>query len=518
MNEEIVFGLPQQDALVIHGGFTKYSGSRPWRFRKHAEALIRIAASRQPRSATDLRNLNDPVASFLSDATHASKWYDEIEIRSILLRQPGAEEWTLLGMLATATASPSTDEELPDGKLVAATVHRIPISKLDSLLVDLQQCKLEIPKRTIRILGDASDRKTLRLMPRRDERRLGRIMARHDWAAIVASGQIEIRQEFYPIMDDIVDELHSLPHPWNGIGDLRKNHLMKQNWGEGDDMLSAAVVQVPYPARLGEGTLVANNELRGELEFLPTRDGFECAVGVIAHRPKGPAVRQRMQVRAGRDSRRSFVVAMPPDVIRVDLLLTIAGQTADSWSWESFSAFGAPARFAALRSNERHDDVAKRLRSAERGRPLEIAVALAFHLSGFSPGIYGNQGSEADLVVFPDAGRFALVVECTTGGTDLHSKLQKLALRTQTLSKHVDGRVNGVLLCQQPADLRTASVRERAGADCLALLDPDGIISMVEQASRGASTADLRNFLATLVPDGGAGFRKFEAWGWGQPP
>jgi len=261
---------------------------------------------------------------------------------------------------------------------------------------------------------------------------------------------------------------------------------------------------VPYPARLTLVNTIARDEATIEVEFLPNRvaHGFQLTC-IATHDDK-----TQTRLTRSLDSvplaggRRSYVFELPKPPRALHVGLIVDGVSIHSWRWESFASFGASLRLAALEVNHEHETCVRNLHEGS-GRAFEQSVALAFHLAGFSPGWYGLTGKEADLVVFPDYGRFALVVECTQGGTDIVKKLKNLAVRTQVLQGRLDGTAVGVLVCQRASDLRTQSVQEEASRDAVALLTPEDCVRMVERATRGASTYEILRSLEERVPRNG---------------
>lgn len=429
--------------------------------------------------------------------------YDELEVRSAAIRATDGS-WALGGLFASPP-SPSVETKPPDVDDARFHVERIAAKDVIEFARSWKDGQGSVGNVSVTIPRGNQP-------PRPPEFRYYREMQRTvdsngvpDWTAetlSIESGTRGIVEDYGRHIDD---QLFAAAVPWEGLSDVHRRFLMNRDASDPHD--GRFRIRIPSPARLTLVNHVTKDRASIEVEFLPNNvaEGFQ--LGCVAEHADKTTSRLRLDLddvplQGGR-RRYAFEFDARPTLLRLGLF--VDGVRVHGWRWESFAAFGSTARLAALGLTEDQKTFVDRLRKGGGGRGMETEVALAFHLAGFSPGWYGLKGNEPDLVVFPDYGHFALVVECTKGGTDIVSKLKKLGVRTQMLRGRLqDGLALPVLVCRQASDLRTQSVQDDAAKDAVALMTPDDLVTIVEEATNGATTFEILEMLRELVPRQGS--------------
>lgn len=421
-----------------------------------------------------------------------------LDVRALVVRAP-AGGWWLCGL--DAEAQPwVTLEEWPETTDVKAIQFELKMGELDHLIRSLRDGRFTWDGGEASVPGDSGGAKP-RFNYALEERRTGRIMRRHDWTAHKLWTTVNAIHQFQDYGGAINSTLRRLLSPWDGLDDLHEHflgHRASSGWG---GLGGQAQIRIPTPARLGHGTRLSSDNVRVQVDEIKGVDTSGTRLLVVIRRTDGPPLRQGFDLAtsaAGESRERS--AALPSNWTRVIVRLDCFGTLADTWERRQIPLASDHPRFAILaRSELGREGLVRRLKE-KKGRDLEEAVALAFHIAGFSPGPYGLRGSDADIVALPETDDYVIAVECTAGSTDVHAKLAKLGSRAFLLAESLALPVYPVVYCPQGADLTTPSVVQRAEAEGIALLSHDGLIDMLDQASRGARSWDLRNHLESLVP------------------
>jgi hypothetical protein len=444
---------------------------------------------------------------FFATAQPFMQRYSRLDVRGFAVR--AKDRWILLGYRVRATNSQSipTSPESRSHSTFHAT--SLPISELQRILSELGRGKVNLGGIEAEIVQGSAPQ-SLPFQSYFNSRGRNALTspvwpARTLWVESYARGEVPEGGRA------IEDQIRLQDTPWDGIEDVQRNFIETDHYN--DALAGRCQVILPYPARLAAGTTVGKASVDVEVEFLPNNrtEGFSLICIGKTHDDSPYRRTQYLQDVPLEGGRRTYSFATDKTLRMVKVILHVDGTSVDSWTHESFSTFGAPARLAAFNENLSAKTIENLLQRKQNSDAFEQTVSLAFHLAGFAPGWYGS-GNESDIVAFPDAGRYCLVIECTLGRTDVLSKIKKLSLRTQGLRSVVDGKVYGVLVCQRRADIDTQSIQDQAGADGQALISPTECLEMIRHARDGASTRDILHYLADHVPKTGSMMNQWNIW------
>jgi len=281
---------------------------------------------------------------------------------------------------------------------------------------------------------------------------------------------------------------------WDGVEELKRGFLGSRRF-PGTRNQAFVEVLAPVEVRIASAEL-KGGMLHAAIDMHPRLDPGRLGAWVLAKTRDGAT--HRIPVPGPRVG--PLDVPVPPDTSRATVIVLYRGADVD----RAVAVPPEAAHRVAIYDHLMKGGVAnleERLRQA-KGTALERPVAWLFHLLGFPTGHYGTESEAPDLVAFSPDGPF-LVVECTSGETDLTAKLTKLAMRAKRLQETAGGReAIPVLVASFSRALMNKTDLDKASTDRVAVVTLEESLQLLDLAKTGAELSETLGYIRGFVPPG----------------